>query len=71
MKKGFVLLCIIMSVVCMMLSALALALKKQGMAEVVFLSSMMDPKYVALILMILAVAFLYLALRVVMKLKKR
>lgn len=71
MKKGFVLLCIIMSVVCMMLSALALALKKQGMAEVVFLSSMMDPKYAALILMILAVAFLYLALRVVMKLKKR
>ncbi|MBR6543074.1 MAG: hypothetical protein IKT73_07695 [Anaerotignum sp.] len=71
MKKGFVMLCIIMSVVCMMLSALALALKKQGMAEVVFLSSMMDPKYAALILMILAVAFLYLALRVVMKLKKR
>ena len=71
MKKGFVLLCIIMSVVCMMLSALALALKKQGMAEVVFLSSMMDPKYAALILMILAVAFLYLALRVVVKLKKR
>ena len=71
MKKGFVMLCIIMSVVCMMLSALALALKKQGMTEVVFLSSMMDPKYAALILMILAVAFLYLALRVVMKLKKR
>ncbi|MBR4935230.1 MAG: hypothetical protein IKZ01_05100 [Anaerotignum sp.] len=71
MKKGFVMLCIIMSVVCMMLSALALALKKQGMAEAVFLSSMMDPKYAALILMILAVAFLYLALRVVMKLKKR
>ena len=71
MKKGFVMLCIIMSVVCMMLSALALALKKQGMTEAVFLSSMMDPKYAALILMILAVAFLYLALRVVMKLKKR
>ena len=71
MKKGFVMMCIIMSVVCMMLSALTLALKKQGMAEVVFLSSMMDPKYVALILMGLAVAFLYLALRVVMKLKKR
>jgi hypothetical protein len=55
----------------MMLAALALALKKQGMSDVVFFSSVMDPKYAALLLMGLAVAFLFLALRVVMKLKKK
>ena len=71
MKKVFVLLFIIMSFVCMMLSALALALKKQGMAEVVFFSSILDPKYAALLLMIFAVLFLLLALKVALKLRKK
>ena len=71
MKRFFLFMSVLMSLVCMMLAALALALKKQGMADVVFFSSVMDPKYAALILMIFAVVFLFLALRVVMKLKKK
>ena len=71
MKRLFLFMSVLMSLVCMMLAALALALKKQGMSEAVFFSSVMDPKYAALILMIFAVVFLFLALRVVMKLKKK
>ena len=71
MKRLFLFMSVLMSLVCMMLAALALALKKQGMSDVVFFSSVMDPKYVALLLMGLAVAFLFLALRVVIKMKKK
>ena len=71
MKRLFLFFSVLMSLVCMMLAALALALKKQGMADVVFFSSVMDPNYAALILMIFAVVFLFLALKVVLKLKKK
>ena len=67
MNKILLLMCLLMSLACMMIAAVVLALNTQGMA--IFTS--VDPKFAAITLMVFAVVFLFLALRVAMKLKRK
>mgnify|MGYP006389367089 FL=1 len=55
----------------MMLAAVVLAASKTAGLAIFLVNTQVEPRFVALFLMGLAVAFLFLALRVVMKLKKK
>ena len=70
MKRLFLFMSVLMSLVCMMMAAVVLAAAKTNGMAIGVLNTGIEPKYMALILMIFAVVFLFLALRVVMKLKK-
>jgi hypothetical protein len=54
-----------------MLAAVVLAASKTAGLAIFAVNTQVEPRFVALFLMGLAVAFLFLALRVVMKLKKK
>ncbi len=71
MKRLFLFMSVLMSLVCMMMAAVVLAAAKTNGMAIGVLNTGIEPKYMALILMIFAVVFLFLALRVVMKLKKK
>jgi hypothetical protein len=62
---------VLMSLVCMILAAVILAAAKTSALAIVVVNTAVEPRFVALFFMILAVAFLFLALRFVMKLKKK
>ena len=67
MNKILLLMCLVMSLACMLIAAVTLAFNTQGMA--IFMS--IDPKFAAITLMVFAVVFLFLALKVAMKLKRK
>ena len=69
MKKGFILMCIVMSLLCMFSCAGVLAMKTQGIAVEVF-GAQVSPALVGGLLMLFAVLFLLLAAKVAFK-KKR
>ena len=69
MKKGFILMCIVMSLLCMFSCAGVLAMKTQGIAVEVF-GMQASPALVGGLLMLFAVLFLLLAAKVAFK-KKR
>ena len=71
MKRLLLFMSVLMSLVCMMLAAVVLAASKTAGLAIFVVNTQVEPKFVALFLMGLAVAFLFLALRVVMKLKKK
>ena len=71
MKRLFLFMSVLMSLVCMMLAAVVLAAAKTSALAIGVFNIWVEPRFVALFFMILAVAFLFLALRVVMKLKKK
>ncbi len=70
MKKGFIFMCIIMSLVCMFSCAMVLAMKTQGIAVVAF-GTQVSPSFMGGLMMLFAVLFLLLAARVAMKMRKR
>ena len=70
MKKAFFLMCIVMSLVCMMACAMTLAMKTQGI-PVEVLGMTANASLVGGLLMLFAVLFLLLPLRVVLKMRKK
>ncbi|MBQ5589832.1 MAG: hypothetical protein IIU70_06795 [Anaerotignum sp.] len=71
MKRLFLFMSVLMSLVCMMLAAVVLAAAKTSALAIGVFNTWVEPRFVALFFMILAVVFLFLALRFVMKLKKK
>ena len=71
MKRLFLFMSVLMSLVCMMLAAVVLAASKTSALAIGVFNTWVEPRFVALFFMILAVVFLFLALRFVMKLKKK
>ncbi|MBQ9091953.1 MAG: hypothetical protein IJY52_06780 [Anaerotignum sp.] len=70
MEKLLIFVFIIMSLVCMMTSAMVLAYKTQGLA--VFVAGIsVNPAAVGGLMMLFAVLFLLLAARVALKMRKR
>ena len=67
MNRILLLMSLVMSLACMLVAAVVLAMNTQGVA--IFTS--IDPKFAAITLMVFAVVFLFLALRVAMKLKRK
>lgn len=70
MKRVFVLMCIIMSLICMMVCAMTAAMKTQGIPVVVFGMSA-NASLVGGLMMLFAVLFLLLALRIALKMRKK
>ena len=70
MKKVFILLCIVMSLICMFSCAWILAMKTQGLTIVAF-GTQVSPSFMGGLMMLFAVLFLLLAARVAMKMRKR